>query len=95
MHKSQIFFWLLVSFLSGIFVASFFNFGQVFIYVGLMTAIGFIAIFGYQKSFNRRGLLAGFLLAAFLFGAVRFNSADFDQNRLYFFTHLKAGRKKI
>ena len=95
MHKSQIFFWLLVSFLSGIFVASFFNFGQVFIYVGLMTAIGFIAIFGYQKSFNQRGLLAGFLLAAFLFGAVRFNSADFDQNRLDFFTDLKAGGKSI
>src|SRR3989344_1317062 len=92
MHKSQIFFYLLVSFLLGIFIASIFEVGQVFIYVGFIVAIGFIAIFGYQKSFNQKGLLAGFLLATFLFGIARFNSANLRQDALDVFIDLKAGR---
>ena len=95
MHKSQVFFWLLVSFLSGIFVASIFDVGQVFIYVGLIAAVGFIAIFGYQKSFNKKGLLVGFLLTAFLFGVVRFNSANLRQDTLDVFVDLKAGGKGV
>jgi len=105
MHKSQIFFYLLVSFLSGIFGASVFSarggsasggdVGQVFIYVGLIAAIGLIAVFGYQKSFNQKGLLAGFLLAAFLFGVARFNSANLRQDALDVFVDLKAGEKGV
>jgi len=95
MHKSQIFFWLLVSFLSGIFVASVLDVGQIFIYVGFMAALGFIGVFGYNKSFNGKFLLAGFLGIAFLFGIVRFNSANFSQNILDVFIDLKAGGKGI
>jgi len=95
MHKSQIFFWLLVSFLSGIFIASIFEVGQVFIYIGFIVAIGFIAVFGYQKSFNQKGLLAGFLLVAFLFGIARFNSANLKQDALDVFVGLEAGGKGV
>ena len=95
MHKSQVFFYLLISFLSGIFVASVLDVGQTFIYVGLIAAVGLIGIFGYNKSFNVKFFLAGFLGIAFLFGVVRFNSANFGQDRLDFFTGLKAGGKGI
>src|SRR3989344_5764920 len=105
MHKSQIFFYLLISFLSGIFVASVFSarggsasggeVGQVFIYIGFIVAIGFIAVFGYQKSFNQKGLLAGFLLVAFLFGIARFNSANLKQDALDVFVGLEAGGKGV
>src|SRR3989344_1709435 len=95
MHKSQVFFYLLASFLIGIFFASVFKIGQPLIYSGLIIAVGLIAVFGYQKSFNGTGLLTGFLLTAFLFGIVRFNSANFGQDRLDAFTDLKAGSKGV
>ncbi|MBI2674689.1 MAG: ComEC family competence protein [Candidatus Yanofskybacteria bacterium] len=95
MHKSQVFFWSLASFLIGIFVASVFSVGQVFIYVGLIAAIGFIAVFGYQKSFNQKGMLAGFLGVAFLFGIARFNSVNLRQDVLDIFVDLKASRKGV
>ena len=95
MHKSQIFFWFLVSFLLGIFIASVFNVGQTLIYIGLIASIGLIGIFGYNRSFNSKLLLAGFFGVAFLFGIARFNSANFDQDRLDAFTDLKAGNKGI
>jgi len=94
-HKSQIFFWLLVSFLFGIFTASIFNVGQTFVYIGLIAALGLLAIFGYQGSFNKSALLTGFLLVAFLFGVIRFNSVNFSQNTLDVFVDLKAGQKNI
>lgn len=95
LHKSQIFFWLIVGFLFGIFIASIFNINQYFIYTGFIIAIGLIGIFGYQKSFNSKILLAGFIGIVFLFGVVRFNSANFDQDRLGVFADLKAGNKGI
>src|SRR3989338_391034 len=105
MHKSQIFFWLLLSFLSGIFVASIFSarggsasgedVGPAFIYTGLITAIGLIGGFGYDKSFNGKLILAGVLGVAFLFGVIRFNSANFDQGRLDVFTGREAGEKGV
>lgn len=95
LHKSQIFFWLLVSFLAGIFVASIFNISQVFVYAGLIAAVGLVGVFGYDKSFNGKLLLVGFFGIAFLFGVIRFNSANFGQDRLGAFTDLKAGQENI
>lgn len=95
LHKSQIFFWLLISFLVGVFISSIFNIDPVFIYVGLIAAVGLIGIFGYNKIFNSKLLLVGFLGIAFLFGVMRFNSANFGQDRLNVFTDLKAGGKNI
>jgi len=54
-----------------------------------------VGIFGYNKSFNGRLLLAGFLSIAFLFGVIRFNSVNFGQDSLDVFTDLKAGNKRI
>ena len=95
MHKSQIFFWFLVSFLLGIFVASVFNVGQTLIYIGLIASVGLIGIFGYNRSFNYKLLLGGFFGVVFLFGIARFNLANFEQDRLDAFTDLKAGDKGI
>ena len=95
MHKSQLFFWLLAGFLVGVFAASFLNFNQVFIYVGLITAIGLIGVFGYNKGFNKNMLLAGFIVLALLFGVIRFNSADFGKDSIDVFVDLKAGQKNI
>lgn len=95
MHKSQIFFYLLVSFLSGIFIASVFNVSQWFVYAGLIAAIGLIGVFGYNGSLNGKLLLAGFIGIAFLFGIMRFNSANFGQNRLDVFIDLKASQKVV
>ncbi|MEK7604034.1 MAG: ComEC/Rec2 family competence protein [Patescibacteria group bacterium] len=95
MHKSQIFFWFLVSFLSGVFVASVFSVSQTVIYLGFISSVGLIGIFGYNRSFNSKLLLAGFFGVAFLFGIARLNSANFDKDRLDAFTDLKAGNKGI
>ncbi|MBI2065189.1 MAG: ComEC/Rec2 family competence protein [Candidatus Yanofskybacteria bacterium] len=81
--------------MSGIFVSSIFDVGQTFIYAGLIAAVGLIGVFGHNKSFNGKFLLTGFLGIAFLFGIVRFNSADLDQDRLDVFTDLEAGQKGI
>src|SRR3989338_9070128 len=94
-HKSQIFFYLLVSFLVGIFISSIFNISQYVIYVGLIVAIGLIGLFGYRKSFNRSLMLVGFLFVFFLFGVIRFNSVDLGRDRLDFFTDLKAGQRNV
>lgn len=95
MHKSQIFFWFLVNFLSGIFVASVFSVSQTIIYLGFISSVGLIGIFGYNRSFNLKLLLAGFFGVAFLFGISWFNLANFDKDRLDAFTDLKAGNKGI
>lgn len=95
LHKSQILFYILASFLAGVFIASIFNISQIFIYVGLITAIGLIGVFGYNKSFNGKLLLVGFFGIVFLFGVMRFNSENFNQERLDIFTDLEAGGKGV
>lgn len=95
LHKSQIFFYLLVSFLAGVFIASIFNIGEIFVYIGLIAAIGIVGVFGYNRNFNGKFLLAGFFGIVFLFGVVRFNAANFGHDRLEVFTDLKAGEKNI
>ncbi len=81
--------------MSGIFVASVFDVGQVVVYVGLIAAIGLVGVFGYNKSFSGKLILAGFLGVAFLFGIIRFNSVNFSQDRLSVFTDLEAGEKGV
>lgn len=95
MHKSQIFFYLLTAFLSGIFTASIFGTNQSLVYIGLIVSVGLIGVFGYHKNFNARILLVGFLGIAFFFGAVRFNLTNFTQNKINVFIDLRAGEKNI
>ena len=89
MHKSQILFSLLLAFVGGVFVASFVSVSQTWILVFLIIAIGLIAISGYQKTYSRRGLLAGALLAVFIFGIIRFNSFNLANSILNQFADIE------
>src|SRR3989344_6317636 len=70
MHKSQVFFYILSAFILGVFLASFFNFSQSFIYILLIVGICIIALLGLK---NRWSLLIAFMLIVFAGGAARFN----------------------
>ena len=72
-HKSQIFFYLLSSFLLGVFLASFFNFSQSVIYILLIVNVGIVALFGLK---NRWSLLIAFILIVFVGGVARFNYSN-------------------
>ena len=93
MHKSQVLFYLLLAFLGGVFVASLLPVSQTWILVLLIFAIGLIAISGYQKTYSKRGLLAGVLFLIFVFGIVRFNSFNFANSILNQFADIEVGGK--
>ena len=93
MHKSQILFYLLLAFICGVFVASFLPISQTWILVFLILAIGLIAISGYQKTYSKKGLLAGVLFLVFIFGIVRFNSFNFSNSILNQFAGVEVGGK--
>ncbi len=93
MHKSQILFYIILSFLVGVFAASLFPVSQTWILVFLIFAIGLIAISGYQKTYSKRGLLAGVLSLIFIFGIVRFNSFNFANSILNQFADVQVGGK--
>lgn len=93
MHKSQVLFCLLLAFIGGVFVASFGSVSQAWILILLILAIGLIAISGYQKTYSKKGLLAGALFLVFVFGIVRFNSFSFDNGILNQFADVEVGGK--
>lgn len=95
MHKSQVLFYLLLAFLSGVFVASFLLVSQTWILVFLISAISLIAISGYQKTYSKRGLLAGVLSLIFIFGIIRFNSFNLANSILNQFADMEAGGKGV
>jgi len=93
MHKSQVLFYFLLAFLGGVFVASFLPVSQTWILVFLIFAIGLIAILGYQKTYSKRGLLAGVLFLVFIFGIIRFNSFNLANSILNQFADIEIGGK--
>ena len=93
MHKSQVLFYLLLVFIFGVFVASFLLVSQTWILICLILAIGLIAISGYQKTYSKKGLLAGILFLVFIFGIVRFNSFNFSNSILNQFADIDIGGK--
>lgn len=93
MHKSQILFCLLLTFIGGVFVASFLPVSQAWILIFLIFAIGLIAVTGYQRIYSRRGLFAGLLLLIFIFGIIRFNSFNFTNSILIQFADVEIGGK--
>lgn len=116
MHKSQVLFHLLLAFIAGVFVASFFRVvevpafnktamplpelslpglpvSQTWILVLLIGAISLIAISVYQKTYSKKGLLAGVLFLVFIFGVIRFNSFNFSNSILNQFADVKVGGK--
>ncbi len=95
MHKSQILLYLLPAFIGGVFVASFLPISQTWILVFLIVAITLIAISGYQKTYSKKGLLAGALALIFIFGIIRFNSFNFANSILNQFADIKVGGKGL
>src|SRR3989338_476798 len=95
MHKSQVLFYILMAFICGVFVASFLPISQTLILVFLIVAIGSIAIFGYQKTFSKRGLFIGALSLVFIFGIVRFNSFNFANSVLNQFADVEVGGRGL
>ena len=93
MHKSQVFFYLLLAFVGGVLVASFLAVSQTWILVLLVLAIGLIAISGYQKTYSKRGLFVGILSIVFIFGIIRFNSFNLANSILDQFANVEVGGK--
>jgi competence protein ComEC len=95
MHKSQVLFYLLLAFIGGVFVASFLPVSQTWILVLLIVAISLIAISGYQRTYSKKGLLAGVLFLVFIFGIIRFNSFNFSNSILNQFADIEVGGKGL
>lgn len=70
-HKSQIFFYLLSSFILGVFAASFFSLSVSIILELVVVGILAVILSGFKNKFL---VLAGFLILAFAGGGARFNS---------------------
>lgn len=96
MHKSQVFLYLLLSFVGGIFSASFFKFGHK-IELSLLTAgISLIALtslknmpIAWEK--RRPFVLAGFLIVIFSLGLLRFNLVHEKKKIITEFARASAG----
>jgi competence protein ComEC len=73
MHKSQIFFWLLVSFLGGVAIRSFFDLPDLLLYM-LFAAI--TCFFFASIVFQRAWFLAGIFMAAALLGIFRYEAKN-------------------
>ena len=82
LHKADVFFYVLATFIVGVGVASVFYINDQIIWFGILAAAGIIGISSYRKTFGtsqkgiqRRttGFLIGLLLLVFLLGVYRFN----------------------
>ena len=82
MHKSQLLFFLLVSFISGVFITSFAPISYEAVLVLLILGIGALAVFGYQKTYSAKGLYGSILFLALVFGMGRFAQADLSNGTL-------------
>lgn len=95
MHKSQLFFIILIGILAGIFAASFFPLGPALTYGGLILGVLFLAVFGYHKNYNEVGFAVGVILIAFLIGAIRMDSAEAGHGRLDTFVGREAKQQGV
>src|SRR3989338_4671893 len=95
MHRSQVLFYLLIAFLVGVFLASVWQFTQSSILIILACGISVVAIFGYQKTFSQKGLLAGAMILVAVFGIIRFNSFNAASSILKQFSDKEAGGQGI
>ena len=95
MHKSQILFYLLLAFVIGIFVASLAGISYEVILVTVIIGVGSLAVFGYQKTYSKKGLLGSILFMALVFGMARFVYVDLANGTLVQFADRYAGDKPI
>jgi competence protein ComEC len=79
MHKSQVFFYLLSSFILGVFLASFFSF-SVSVMLELLV-VGILAII-LSDFKNKYLILTGFLILVFIGGIARFNYFNLSKTSL-------------
>ncbi len=91
MHKSQVFLYLLASFIGGVFVGSFWFISVSWMLALIIGAMSVIAIAAYHKSTSKSkkavlnkkiGILIGFLIISFIFGVFRFNSFNLESSIL-------------
>lgn len=84
MHKAQIFFYILLAFIGGVFGGSFFNVSYYAGLVVLISCVILIAIFFRKGSqiLNPKITLISFLAIFFILGVLRFNSVDSRQHAL-------------
>ncbi|MEX1063948.1 MAG: ComEC/Rec2 family competence protein [Candidatus Paceibacterota bacterium] len=84
MHRSLIFFYLLISFILGIFAGSFFNISQSLVLALALISVVLIALFYRRgsKLLNVKVALVAFLTLSFVLGILRFNTVSSRQNIL-------------
>jgi len=76
MHKSQIFFYLLSSFILGVFFGSLFNFTVTIVLTLVIIGVSVIILSGFK---NKYIILAGFLILVFAGGIARFSAIGGSQ----------------
>jgi competence protein ComEC len=84
MHKSQTFFYVLLSFIGGVFAGSFFNIPVTVVLVIMMVCIALVAVFFRRDSklLNPIIALAAFFTIFFVVGVLRFNAVNSKQHAL-------------
>mgnify|MGYP001593833419 CR=1 FL=1 len=84
MHRSQIFFYILLSFILGIFAGSFFDISKNVVLIAAIVCALLIAVFYRRGSrlLNVRLALVAFLALFFLAGILRFNTVNSKTHNL-------------
>ncbi len=104
MHKSQVFLYILISFILGVFAGSFWSISDHGVLILCLVAILVIAISGYERTFSQSregvrkrklGLLIGCLILVFTFGVFRFNQFNLEHSQIMEFADDIVGDKSV
>ncbi|MEX2090856.1 MAG: ComEC/Rec2 family competence protein [Candidatus Paceibacterota bacterium] len=95
MHKSQTLFYFLISFIVGIFISSLLTASYEIILALLMVGIGALAVFGYQRSYSRKGIFGSMFFLMVVLGMARFSYSDLSNSTLLQFADRYAGNKPV
>ncbi len=104
MHKAQVFGYILLSFLIGVFVASFFVDATRLVVTLIFLGTMILCVSGYQRTFAKtkkaeRNRIAGIVIGACLLcvalGAFRYNSVNLNHSVLGSFAGREAGNKGV
>lgn len=95
MHKSQFLFFLLISFILGVFIASLTPISYEIVLVSLIIGVSALAVFGYQKTHSSRGLYGSIFFLALIFGMGRFVYVDLSNGILVQFADKYVSDKSV